>query len=118
MYAALGNIKIIPEKKNPGEPDHNLITIKFTSQIPWQYLNFLKTNPDLETELIVGVFNGKDLLKEYQTGITAYQMTGQTKPFEIKLSNLPKGSTEIRMGIRSKNYLITHNSEAIHVKGF
>jgi len=118
MYAALGNIKIIPEKKIPGELDHNLITIKFTSQIPGQYLNFLQTNPDLKTELIVGVFNGKDLLKEYQTGITAYQMTGQTKPFEIKLSNLPKGSTEIRMGIKSKNYLIPHNSETMHVKGF
>ena len=118
MYAALGNIKIIPEKKIPGELDHNLITIKFTSQIPGQYLNFLQTNPALETELIVGVFNGKDLLKEYQTGITAYQMTGQTKPFEIKLSNLPKGSTEIRMGIKSKNYLIPHNSETMHVKGF
>ena len=36
----------------------------------------------LNTELIVGVFNGKDLVKEYKTGITAQQVARQTKPFE------------------------------------
>ena len=117
MYAALGTIKIIPEKKSLSELDYNLITIKFTSQIPVQYQNFLQTNSILETELIVGVFNGKDLLKEYKTGITAQQIAKQTTPFEIQLSNLPKGSNEIRLGIKSKNYLITHNSETIHVTG-
>jgi energy-coupling factor transporter transmembrane protein EcfT len=117
MYAALGAIKIISGKKSPGELDHNLITIKFASQIPGQYQNFLQTNSTLQTELIVGVFNGKDLLKEIQTGITAQQIARQTKLFEIQLSNLPKSSNEIRLGIRSKNYLITHNSETIHITG-
>jgi hypothetical protein len=115
-YAALGSIKIIPDKKIV-LPDHNFFTMKITIQIPEQYQNFLKAHPDMETELIVGVFNEKDLLKEYKTGITAHQMTKQTKPFEIQLMSLPKSSNEIRFGIKSKNYLTTHNSETIYVTG-
>ncbi len=116
MYAALGNIKIIPDKKIV-MPDYNVFITKITIQIPEQYRNFLQAHPDIETELFIGVFNEKALLKEYKTGITAQQMTKQTKPFEIELINLPKGSGEIRFGIKSKNYLTTHNSQTIHVIG-
>jgi hypothetical protein len=65
---------------------------------------------------IEGIYNGKDLLREYKTGISAQQIAKQ-KSFRIQLTNLPKGGNEVRFGIRSKNYLPTHNSETIHVVG-
>jgi Dolichyl-phosphate-mannose-protein mannosyltransferase len=117
LYAALGGIKLIPEENNLGELDHNFIKIKFTGEPSEQYRDFLQTHPDITTEVIAGVFNGKDLLKQYKTGITAQQLIKQSAPFEIHLSGLPKGSKEIRLGVKSKNYLVTHNSETIHLIG-
>ena len=116
MYAGLGGIKIIPDKRSL-IPDYNFLKIKITTQIPGQYRSFLQTHLDLNTELIVGIFDEKVLLKEYKTGITAQQMIKQSLPFEINLTNLPQGSGEIRFGIRSKQYLTTHNSETIHITG-
>ena len=114
MYAALGNIKIIPDKKNI-TLYNNSLTTNITPEMPENYRNFLLTQSLIQTELVAGVFNGKDLLREYKTGITAQQIAKQNRSFRIKLTNLPKGSKEVRFGIKSKNYLPTHNSETIHV---
>jgi hypothetical protein len=117
MYAALGGIKMI-FKETPHVNDNlNLVNIRFFCEVPSQYRNFLQTHPDINTELLVGVFNEKDLVKEYRPGITAQQMINQNIPFEISIINLPRGSSEIRLGIKSKNYLPTHNSETIHLFG-
>jgi len=116
VYAALGNIKIIP-----GEESvilyNNSLTVKITLEMPENYQRFLQTYPAIQNELVAGVFNGKILLKEYKTGITAQQVAKQNNSIDIQLTNLPKGGNEIRFGIGSKNYLPTHNSETIHVIG-
>ena len=116
VYAALGNIKIIPGEKNV-ILYNNSLAIKITPEMPENYRTFLQTHSVIQTELVAGVFNGKDLLKEYKTGITAEQIAKQNSSFQIQLTNLPKGGNEVRFGIRSKNYLPTHNSETIHVTG-
>jgi len=116
MYAALGNIKIIPGEKSVILYNKSL-PIRITPEMPENYQSFLQIHSEIQTELVAGVFNGKDLLKEYKTGITAQQMAKQNKSFQIQLTNLPKGGNEIRFGIRSKNYLPTHNSETMHVVG-
>ena len=116
IYAALGNIKIIPGKESV-ILYNNSLTMKITLEMPENYQSFLQTYPAIQTELVAGVFNGKNLLKEYKTGITAQQVAKQNNSIDIQLTNLPKGGTEIRFGIRSKNYFPTHNSETIHVIG-
>lgn len=115
MYAALGGIKIIHEE-TAIVASNNLINIKFSTQVPEQYRRFLTINQNISTELIVGVFKGKELLKEYKTGITAQQLAERTSPSNVSfhIEDLSK-VYDIRFGIRSKNYLITHNSETIHV---
>jgi len=116
MYAALGNIKIIPGEKSIILYNRSLTT-QITSDMPENYRSFLQTHSDIQTELVAGIFNGKDLLKEYKTGITAQQIAKRNNSFRIQLTNLPNGGNEVRFGIRSKNYLPTHNSEPIHVIG-
>ena len=116
MYAALGNIKIIPGKESV-ILYNNSLTMKITLEMQENYRSFLQTYSDIQTELVAGVFNGKTLLKEYKTGITVQQVIKQNNSIDIQLTNLPKGGNEIRFGIRSKNYLPTHNSETIHIIG-
>jgi hypothetical protein len=116
MYAALGNIKIIPGKESV-MLYNNSLTMKITLEMPENYRSFLQTYPDIQTELVAGVFKGKTLLREYKTGITVQQVVNQNNSIDIQLTNLPKGGNEIRFGIRSKKYLPTHNSETIYVIG-
>jgi hypothetical protein len=118
MYAALGGIRIIHEETAIVEST-NLIHIKFSTQIPEQYRKFLQVNQNINTELVVGVFNGKELLKEYKTGITAQQLADQTSPSNVSFFIEDSGkASEVRFGIRSKNYLVTHNSEKILIPAF
>jgi hypothetical protein len=112
MYAALGAIKIIPGEKSV-ILYNNSLSIKISPEMPENYRSFLQIHSDTQTELVAGIFNGKNLLNEYKTGITAQQIAKQTNSLEIHLTNLPKGGNEIRFGIKSKNYLTTHNSETI-----
>jgi len=75
---------------------------------------FLNALPELKTELLAGVFKGKDLIKEIRTGITAQQIIpGADFYVPLNLDNLVPGKYVVRLGIKSKNYLVTHNSGEI-----
>jgi len=118
MFAALGGIKIIHEETAIAE-SNNLIHIKFSTQIPEQYRRFLQVNQNINTELVVGIFNSKELLKEYKTGITAQQLADRTPPSNVSFFiEDSRKAYVVRFGIRSKNYLITHNSENIIIPAF
>jgi hypothetical protein len=87
---------------------------------PIEYLYFLQTHPGIKTQLVAGIFNGKELVKEIKTGITAEQMVNQSEPFDISLNlnDIKSGlNYVIRLGIQSKNYPPTHNSEKIELVG-
>ena len=109
--------KLIVEQKNVGKASYFLINLKITPQLSGEYLNFLQSHSDINTELLIGIFNGKNIVREIKTGITAQQIATQRAPFDISIPrDLPLRNYEIRLGIKTKNYLTTHNSETIHVE--
>lgn len=118
MYAALEGIKIVPEVPRIMRGNDPSVTIRFKAVIPEQYKKFLRSNGDLMTEVVIGIFKGKDLIQEPGTGITAQMLLNQNGLFEKTIMPVPRGSDAIRFGIRSKNYLPTHNSEKIKLTGF
>jgi hypothetical protein len=66
--------------------------------------------------LFVGIFKGKDLVKESNLEITARGIANQGSGFDISIARrLPHGTYDIRLGIKAKNYLISNNSNTIHV---
>lgn len=119
MYAALGGIKIIPELKRLGESGLNFFLIEMTAELPEPYRDFLLLHPGVNTELMVGIFNGKSLVKEYRTEIAALQIAKEKTPFTIKIiRDLPYRNYDIRIGIKAKKYLTTHNSKTIRAVSF
>src|SRR5688572_29160530 len=117
-YAALGGITIVHEETAIVK-DNNSVHIKFSAETPEPYRRFLQANQNINTELLVGIFNGKELLKEYKTGITAHQLINQTSPLQTSIFiEDPRKRYEARFGIKSKNYLTTNNSEKIIIPGF
>jgi len=120
LYSGLGQIKITPEKKTIVADEFKLIHIKFSVTASSKYLYFLQAHPEIKTQLVAGIFNGKELVKEIKTGITAQQMVNQSEPFDISLNlnDIKSGlNYVIRLGIQSKNYPPTHNSEKIELVG-
>lgn len=116
VFATLGEIKIIPGQKNIETEGQKNFLLRCNSIIPSQYVLFLNQYPDLKTELLAGIFKGKELIKEINTGITAQQLT-KIDDFEVllNLENIPSGKYKIRFGIRCNNYPPTHNSDNINV---
>lgn len=123
LYAALGQIKIVAEKKiiSPKEWDAGFFTLRISAETPKKYLSFIKAHPRVQTKLFAGIFNGKDLIKEFDLKITAQQIADWKEPFGVFIETKdfkPNIATTLRFGIKSKNYPPTHNSEKIDLLGF
>jgi len=115
MYAALGGIRMMIKQKSI-DLDSTHVTINITPHVPGEYQNFLQSHPDINGMLFVGIFKGKNIVKEFNLEIPAQEITKQRSSFDISIARrLPHGRYDIRLGIKAKNYFITHNSETIHV---
>jgi hypothetical protein len=117
-YAALGDMKLEISNRYIQKPGTDTImpTIKISPQIPGQYKIFVRDHPYLHTELLVGIFKGKELIKKVETRITALQLADQQGPFEVSIvPTFPKGKYTVRLAIASNNYLPTHNSGSVDI---
>lgn len=121
VYSGLGQLKIIPDKDVIVADEYKFVSINISAQVEEPYLAFIKTHPEIYTELVAGVFLGKDIIKEYKLGISAAEITKWDKPFHVflNLSEIPSEKISIlRFGIKSKYYPPTHNSKKIDLIGF
>ncbi|HEY5771263.1 MAG TPA: glycosyltransferase family 39 protein [Chitinophagaceae bacterium] len=115
MYAAFGGIRMMLKQKST-DLDSTRVTINITPKVPEEYQSFLQSHPDINGMLFIGIFKGKDIIKEFNLEITAQEIAKQGSSFDISIARrLPRGRYDIRLGIKAKNYLITNNSETIHV---
>ena len=115
MYVALGGIRMMIKQKSI-DLDSTHVTINITPHVPGEYQNFLQSHPDINGMLFVGIFKGKNIVKEFNLEIPAQEITKQRSSFDISIARrLPHGKYDIRLGIKVKNYFITHNSETIDV---
>ncbi|HLF47097.1 MAG TPA: glycosyltransferase family 39 protein [Chitinophagaceae bacterium] len=114
LFSSLSEIKIIPGQKLIEIAGKNNFLLRCRSVLPDQYLLFLNQHPGLKTKLLAGVFNGKKLIREMGTGITAQQLS--TMPgFEVYLNfeSILPGKYDLRFAIRSNGYPPAHNSANI-----
>lgn len=117
MYSALGALKILTTQDKVITGNTATYSFPCRSFTPAQYLYFLKMHPELNVEILAGVFKGKELIKEVNTGIALMDLLYKKYGFKasLDLSNIPSGKYVLRFGIKSKNYLVTHNSAKIQL---
>jgi hypothetical protein len=113
MYAALGGIKIVPKQTKIILGKTKYYGFHCYRSFSFEYENFLKTHPELNPELYLGIFQGKDLLEEINTHVKIQKINDPSGEFAVILNftNLTRGKYILRWGIKVKDYLITHNSE-------
>ena len=116
VYSGLGGIQIITDEKKLLFEDTNLADLHCTIVVPEVYSEFLLEKPVDKAELFVGIFKGKEMIKEVNTGIVLQTILDKKK-FLIGLnpSDLPWGKFDLRIGIKVKDYVITHNSSKIEL---
>lgn len=116
LYAAYANIQIIPDKRSIIISVTKNISLNCKWEAPYRYGNYLSSHQELNPELYAGIFDGKILVKEIKTGIMVKGFFGNSD-FDLPLNfeNIPSGKYVLRLGIKSKDYLITHNSEKIEL---
>jgi hypothetical protein len=116
MYAGLAAIQIIPPAKRISVSKPKRILFRCNATMPYRYRMFLDAWPELRTELFAGIFNEKELVKEMKTGIGAQAIIPDADlHVPLDLENIPPGKYVLRLGIQSKNYLVTHNSNSIEL---
>ena len=117
MYSALGAVMIFPNHDKIVTNAAGTYRFPCSRFIPVHYQYFLKIHPELTVEILAGVFKGKQLLKEVNTGVTLMDLLDKKNSFEatVDLSNLSPGKYVLRFGIKSKDYLVTHNSAKIQL---
>ena len=117
MYAALGAIQIIPSSDMIVTGQNKKISIQSKIRLPYRYGMFLDSNKDPETKVMAGIFRGKEMIKEIETGLSAQNIFGLWNfDVPLNLENIRPGKYDLRLGIASKNYPITHNSEKIYLE--
>jgi hypothetical protein len=113
-FSALAGVKIIPGKT---KLINEKLELSFTRQMSRRYFSFLDSHRELKTELIAGIFKGKELIKEIHTGIKARELFEPKDYFlSLNLSGLSAGKYVLRFGFASKDYPPTHNSENIELR--
>lgn len=115
LFSPLGQIEITTEqRKIVIENNNELLRLTCGRNISRRYWLFLHEHPELETELIVGVFNKKGWVQDFPTGISA-QMIAKKMEFDVSvnLSDLSPGTYHLLFAMRTSKYPLTHNSERI-----
>lgn len=111
MYTAMGGLNILANNKI--SLDSKGVGTLYCFNYPAQpYMSFIGFHPEIQIKLFYAIFNGKEMIKEINTGIT-YPEIGTWKTsfhIPIDLSDIPTGKYVLRLGVKSKNYPITHNS--------
>jgi hypothetical protein len=117
MYSALGAVMIFPNQDKLITTTAGTLRFPCGRFIPPQYQYFLKMHPELNVGILAGIFKGKELIKEINTGATLTDLRDKKYGFEatLDLSSISPGKYVLQFGIKSKNYLVTHNSAKIQL---
>jgi hypothetical protein len=110
-FSPMAKISIHAEKDKYIIRQGEALSLQIHCKLPDPYPDFLKAHPELATQLIVGVAEGKKEIKEIETSITAHQLiTSDTISLIADTKDLPRGKYTMRFTIRVKDYMLAHNS--------
>ena len=110
-FSPMGKISIHADKDHYRIKKGEALPMRIYARFPDSYPPFLKAHPVLPTQLVVGIAEGKNEIKEIECGVTVQQLiTGNTLSVVADTQDLPPGNYTMRFTIKVKNYLKGHNS--------
>jgi hypothetical protein len=112
-FYSFAKLMIQPDKKEYTIRSGDSLDIKFNTGIPAHYKKYLLDHPRADANVILGVFNGRELLKDIETGLSVQQLNQRPEGSIILPSGLPKGKYILRFAIGSGTTMFSHNSEKI-----
>jgi hypothetical protein len=99
-------------KLNRGEK----LTLDLIADIPEYYKNYLLHQQKIDEKVIIGVFNGRQRIKDINTNLTLLQLIRNPKQQVVINPGMQKGRYSLIFAIRSSTGLFTQNSERIGIE--
>jgi dolichyl-phosphate-mannose-protein mannosyltransferase len=114
-FASFAKVSIKPDRKNYTLNEGESLTLSCNVSLPERYDLFIKSHPEIKTELLVGFSNKQKWIKEELLPFTLRQIATDKK-FVVQIDpKLKKGKYFLRFGVSANKNLPTHNSEKIRL---
>jgi len=111
-WASLNKVKIIPAEMKITARQNDSIVINAVAQLPQAYYNYIASHTEIQSTVIIGIYNKYGWIKDYVSHFTIQQIVREK--FRIAFfSGLSKGNYYLRFAIGANGYNPTHNSEKI-----
>ena len=111
-FASFAKIKIVPAETKITIRQADSVIINAIAEMPQAYYNYIASQNNLQSTIVIGVFDKYHWIKEYNTSLTIQQISHER--FRVSfLPDLPKGNYYLRFAIGIGFYNPTHNSEKI-----
>ncbi len=110
-FSSFEKVKITLREKKLELNKFDSLNLNYHISVPEFLRTFVLNRPEIKTELLIGIFKGRDLVQEFKTNISLPNLLLNHPTISLPINNLPAGKYFIRFSIQSKNYPPTHNSE-------
>ena len=91
------------------------LTLDLIADIPGHYRNYLLHQQKTDEQIIIGVFKGKQRIKEVNLNLTLLQLVRNPRQQVVIYPDIQKGRYSLVFAIRSSTGLFTQNSERIGI---
>lgn len=114
-FHSFAKVTLKPQQPEYAVKENQTFTILFNVQMPPHYKAYLQQYPHVDMPVKVGVFQGRDWVKDVELPLTLQRLvTAPAVQLPLNLA-LPAGNYFLRVAIGSSTGIFTHNSDKIDV---
>jgi hypothetical protein len=92
------------------------LTLHFAVEVPPYYRNYLLAHPEIDEDVVAGIFNGRDVAKEMKLPLRLQAIIQKDARSFVLYPGIAKGDYVLRFGVFSDSGFFSHNSDKIKLK--
>jgi Dolichyl-phosphate-mannose-protein mannosyltransferase len=116
QFYSFARVTIQPERTEYVAVAGDAVTIHFTTAFPQAHRAFLAAHPSVDVPVILGVFQGRNKIRDIACPFTLQQLRTQQITQVSLRPLLPPGNYNLRFSMNSSVGIYSHNSEKIKLK--
>lgn len=114
-FHSFAKVVLVPQQNDYTASKGRPLQMIFTVQMPAHYKTYLQQNSAVDMPVKLGVFQGRDWVKDIELPITVQSLTSTGQVQIPLLLDVPEGNYFLRVAIGSSTGIFTHNSDKINV---
>lgn len=115
-FHSFAKIQLQPEKTTYKIAADSSLFLNIHADVPAYYYHYLQLHPQVDKTIVIGIFKGKEWIKDIPCPFTLQQLVSQPQQRFFIDPQLPEGDYFFRFAIASDTRFATHNSSKISLK--